>query len=283
MQGFLYQDNLNPIAVLDGAGDVLSRFVYASLGNVPDYMAREGITYRILSDRLGSPRLVIDANTGTVAQRIDYDEFGRVLADSNPGFQPFGFAGGIYDADTGLVRLGARDYDPEIGRWTLKDSSQFAGGFNLYAYASNDPINRIDLTGNGDGLWDGYDTAKSFEENLDNWYRQHLEAEAKAARAEAQKRAKEAAAKADAFARKKATKIYTELDRIRKSNKARRAAELAKKIAKKAGKLPGGGCFLALDFVIDPRVIEAMMGRGTCGEQGIKYDRQGNPCPGQGF
>ena len=33
----------------------------------------------------------------------------------------FGFAGGIYDPDTELVRFGARDYDPRVGRWTTKD------------------------------------------------------------------------------------------------------------------------------------------------------------------
>lgn len=38
-----------------------------------------------------------------VVQRPDYDEFGRVVLDTNPGFQPFGFAGGLYDSDTGLV------------------------------------------------------------------------------------------------------------------------------------------------------------------------------------
>jgi len=54
-------------------------------------------------------------------QRLAYDEFGRVLGDSNPGFQPFGFAGGLYDADTGLVRFGARDYDAYTGRWTARD------------------------------------------------------------------------------------------------------------------------------------------------------------------
>ncbi len=46
------------------------------------------------------------------------DAWGQVLADSSPGFQPFGFAGGLWDRDTGLVRFGARDYDPEVGRWT---------------------------------------------------------------------------------------------------------------------------------------------------------------------
>jgi YD repeat-containing protein len=49
-------------------------------------------------------RLVVNAETGQVVQRMDYDAFGRVLQDTNPGFQPFGFAGGRYDADTGTKR-----------------------------------------------------------------------------------------------------------------------------------------------------------------------------------
>src|SRR5690606_27383971 len=66
----------------------------------------------------------------------------------NPGFQPFGFAGGLYDADTGLVRFGARDYDPEVGRWTAKDPILFDGdGPNLYGYVLQDPVNAFDTTG----------------------------------------------------------------------------------------------------------------------------------------
>ena len=34
---------------------------------------------------------------------------GNITSDTNPGFQPFGFAGGLYDTDTGLTRFGARD------------------------------------------------------------------------------------------------------------------------------------------------------------------------------
>ncbi len=34
----------------------------------------------------------------------------------NPSFQPFGFAGGLYDLDTKLTRFGARDYDAETSR-----------------------------------------------------------------------------------------------------------------------------------------------------------------------
>ena len=65
---------------------------------------------------------------GNVVKRIDYDSFGNVISDSNPGFAILiGFAGGLYDADTGLVRFGARDYDPAIGRWTAKGPDRFCG------------------------------------------------------------------------------------------------------------------------------------------------------------
>jgi RHS repeat-associated protein len=148
VRGFLYEGALRPVAELDGSNAVVSRFVYATRANVPDYMTKEGATYRIITDVRGSPRLVVDVATGAVAQRLDYDAFGRVLVDTLPGFQPFGFAGGLYDPDTGLVRFGARDYDAQTGRWTTKDPLGFGGGDpNLYACAGNDPVNVIDSDG----------------------------------------------------------------------------------------------------------------------------------------
>jgi len=111
-------------------------------------MEKGGKTWRIISDHLGSPRLVIDADTGDIVQRMDYDVWGKVTNDSNPGFQPFGFAGGLYDPHTGLVRFGARDYDPETGRWTSKDPILFEGGdSNLYGYVLSDPLSYVDLLG----------------------------------------------------------------------------------------------------------------------------------------
>jgi RHS repeat-associated protein len=148
VQGLLYQDQLEPIAELDAAGNVVSRFVYASREHVPDYMEKGGNLYRIVSDDVGSPRLVIEVWGGAVVQRLDYDAFGNVTFDSNPGFQPFGFAGGLYDRDTKLTRFGSRDYDAEVGRWTARDPILFAGrDSNLYAYAFNDPLNLIDPSG----------------------------------------------------------------------------------------------------------------------------------------
>ncbi len=81
-------------------------------------------------------------------QQLNYNEWGKVTLDTNPGFQPFGFAGGIYDVETGLVRFGARDYDAQVGRWTAKDPILFNGGqTNLYVYVGNDPVNYLDPSG----------------------------------------------------------------------------------------------------------------------------------------
>jgi RHS repeat-associated protein len=147
-QGWLYQNQLNPVAELDGTGAVVSRFVYGTKANVPDYLVKGGVTYRIVSDHLSSPRLVINTADGTVAQRLDYDEFGNVILDTNPGFQPFGFAGGLYDRQTELTRFGARDYDALIGRWTARDPILFRGlSTNLYGYVVNDPVNLTDPFG----------------------------------------------------------------------------------------------------------------------------------------
>jgi RHS repeat-associated protein len=148
VQGFLYQNQLSPVAELNASNQVVSRFVYGTRANVPDYLVKGGVTYRLVTDHLGSVRLVVNTADGTVAQRIDYDEFGRITQNTAPGFQPFGFAGGLLDEQTALVRFGARDYDPATGRWTAKDPLGFGGSStNLYEYVFNDPVNLIDPNG----------------------------------------------------------------------------------------------------------------------------------------
>ena len=86
-------------------------------------------------DQVGSPRVVYTEN-GQIVKEITYDSFGTILHDTNETLKiPFGFAGGLYDADTELVRFGYRDYDPVTGKWTAKDSIGFDGGdSNLYGY-----------------------------------------------------------------------------------------------------------------------------------------------------
>lgn len=75
---------------------------------------------------------------------------GNIISNSNPDFQPFAYAGGLFDSQTNLVRFGARDYEMITGRWTIKDPARFGGiSLCLYNYVLNDPVNKRDPR----GLW----------------------------------------------------------------------------------------------------------------------------------
>jgi RHS repeat-associated protein len=52
-----------------------------------------------------------------------------------------------YDQETALYHMGARYYDPRLGRWLSEDPIGIAGGMNLYTYVGNDPVNRRDPKG----------------------------------------------------------------------------------------------------------------------------------------
>jgi RHS repeat-associated protein len=146
---------LGPITELATADREETRFVYASRIIVPDYMVRGGQTFRLVTDQLGSLRFVVDSSTGEIAQEITYDPFGEVISDSAPGFQPFGFAGGLYSSETGLTHFGAREYDAGLGRWTSSDPISFGGGdANLYGYVMQDPVNLVDPSGLSGLNWD---------------------------------------------------------------------------------------------------------------------------------
>jgi RHS repeat-associated protein len=143
---WLYQGRLTPVAELDSNGAMVSRFAGGGV-------IKGSTSHRVVADHLGSPRLVVNTSTGAIIQRLEHDEWGVVTADTAAGFTPFGFAVGISDEDTGLVRFGARDYDPEAGRWTAKDPIRFGGGqANFFTYVMADPVNFVDPLGL-DSLW----------------------------------------------------------------------------------------------------------------------------------
>lgn len=149
-----YKDQINPVAELYPSGALKHSFIYGEYFHVPSaiesYAESGQLTgkYRIASNHLGSVTRVIKADTGEIVQDILYDAWGNVLGDSNPRFQPFYFAGGIYDEYSKLTRFGARDYDAQVGRWTTKDPIGFEGGLtSFYDYVGGDPVNYLDITG----------------------------------------------------------------------------------------------------------------------------------------
>ncbi len=145
---YLYGNEIGPVAQLDGNGNLVARFVYGTNPVTPDYLVKGGITYRVITDERGSPRLIVNTADGTIAEQMSYDPWGQTTQDTNPGFQPFGYAGGLNDPATHLDHFGAREYDPATGSFTATDPIGVAGGSTAaYGYASDDPINSFDPTG----------------------------------------------------------------------------------------------------------------------------------------
>jgi RHS repeat-associated protein len=144
---YLWEGQTRLLAIYDGSDNLMMRFDYAD-GRMPYSMTSGGNTYYLTYDQVGSLRVITD-RSGKTLKRIDYDSFGNIIADTNPQLNVmFGFAGGLHDPDTGLVRFGYRDYNPDTGRWTAKDPIFFAGGdTDLYGYVTNDPINYTDSFG----------------------------------------------------------------------------------------------------------------------------------------
>lgn len=145
---FLYGNPLSPFTLTHtrAPDDTLTTYYYDEYGELLG-LERGGTLYYVAVDQVGSPRIVFDSS-GSVVREIDYDAWGLVTADSNSAFElAIGFAGGITDDLTGLVRFAFRLYDPGSGRWATTDPARFDGGGNLYRYVGNNPVQYRDPLG----------------------------------------------------------------------------------------------------------------------------------------
>ncbi|WP_052684780.1 DUF5615 family PIN-like protein [Lentzea aerocolonigenes] len=100
-------------------------------------------------DHQGTPQIAVDRSTLQI-ERKRQTPFGeaRGQAASFPGER--GFVGGTNDASTGLVGIGARQYDATLGKFISVDPIMDPSDpqqWNPYAYSNNSPVTYSDPTG----------------------------------------------------------------------------------------------------------------------------------------
>ena len=124
-------------------------YLYDAQGNVQGEHIGS-TSYYFFHNNISSIVGVVSA-TGTVSDRYAYDPYGNVTASSGTVANPWQFAGGYYDASTGLTKFGNRYYDSTSGRWTQADilSGNLSNpqSLNRFAYAGDNPVNEVDPSG----------------------------------------------------------------------------------------------------------------------------------------
>jgi len=136
------------LGVADPSGGKATFYTRDPGGGLLGQRTSKDTQYDVL-DALGSVVALTDS-AGAVVGRYSYEPYGT---PTFTGTVPsnFQFASGYRDPETGLLKFGARYYDPALGRWTQRDP--LTGNLidprtiNRYAYVTDDPINNIDLAG----------------------------------------------------------------------------------------------------------------------------------------
>ncbi len=153
-------DGLNLVQVYSQGGQMLYAGPTGNIGTKYIYMHNHVLaevsgngTQYDHTDGLGSPVARTDA-ARNVLSRTRYEPYGYTAAGTTP---TAGFTGHVNDAETGLVYMQQRYYDPIASRFLSIDpvttDANTGGSFNRYAYASNNPFKYVDPDGREDTLW----------------------------------------------------------------------------------------------------------------------------------
>ena len=89
---------------------------------------------------------LVDENAVKV-NSYEYSPFGKLSTNNETIEQPFKFSSEYYDSETGLIYYNYRYYDVNTGKWLKRDPIQEEGGYNLYAFVNNNPVNYFDNLG----------------------------------------------------------------------------------------------------------------------------------------
>lgn len=129
------------------------RYYSHPAGTVAVRTAKQGVSGHQLTfmaaDPHGTSNATIRAATMEAKKRFT-DPFGNDRGGVDTWVDDKGFLGKPHDEVTGLTHIGAREYDPQTGRFlTLDPIMDTADGQSLngYTYSNGDPVNKTDPTG----------------------------------------------------------------------------------------------------------------------------------------
>ncbi|MGW5682160.1 RHS repeat domain-containing protein [Nonomuraea sp. NPDC003754] len=241
----LYVDDME--LRFDVAKDAVEQTRYYTVNDQPVAVrTHDNQVYLLANDHQGTAQAAVNAGSGELAVRRT-TPFGENRGAPPPWWPgQRGFVGGTQDATTGLVHLGAREYDPRNGRFLSVDpiiDDVDPQQLNAYAYANNSPVSMSDPDGQwvwvvvavGVRLGARYLAKRAAQRALRQAaIRRAREAARKRALAEARKRAEEEAKKrAREAARKRA---LAEAKKRRLAAARKKAAEAARKAREAAAK-----------------------------------------------
>jgi RHS repeat-associated protein len=136
---FVWSFETKPREARDGTGTLVNQYFVIGQLNV-------STKYSYELNHLGSVVGMTD-NSGNKVSDRSYDPFGRVIINSETLAPDFGYAGYYLHSRSGLNLTRTRAYDSALGRFINRDHIGEAGGINLFAYVSNDPIMLRDPSG----------------------------------------------------------------------------------------------------------------------------------------